>query len=141
MAESHEPSGQYPVNHVVGVLDSPADASAAAGALAAGGFLSSEIHVACGSDAAAALRATTGRTGIVDAAIRIARRLGLADDEMEVKATYEKALADGRFVLIVDAPTETRKELATRLLSEHNAHAVAFLGRYSIEKLVPPNRE
>src|SRR6476469_2452058 len=108
MAEPRESSGQYPENHVLGVVDSPADASAVAAALAGGGFLPSEIHVACGSDAAAALRATTGRTGIVDAAIRIARRLGIADDEMEVKDTYERALADGKFVLIVDAPTDKR---------------------------------
>lgn len=140
MAEPQESTGQYPVNHVVGVIDTPAEAGAAADALAAGGFLASEVHVACGSDAAAALRATTGRTGIANVAIRIAQRLGIADDEMEVKATYEQALADGRFVLVVDAPTDTRRQLATSLLREHNAHAVAFLGRYSIEKLIPPNR-
>jgi hypothetical protein len=140
MAEPRESAGQYPVNHVLGVLDTPADAGAAAEALAGGGFLASEIHVACGTDAAEALRATTGRTGIVNAAIRIAQRLGVANHEMEVKAIYEQALADGRFVLIVDAPTDTRRELATSVLREHNAHSVAFLGRYSIEKLVPPNR-
>ena len=140
MTESHESTGQYPVNHVVGVVDTPAEARAAAEALTGGGFLASEVHVACGSDAAETLRATTGRTGLANVAIRIAQRLGVANDEMEVKAAYEKALAEGRFVLVVDAPTDTRRELATSLLREHNAHAVAFLGRYSIEKLIPPNR-
>ena len=140
MAESHTLDGQYPVNHVLGVLESPADAEAAAAALAGGGYLPSEIHVACGSDAAAALRATTGRKGILDAAIRIAQRLGIANHEMEMKETYEKALAAGHFVLIVDAPTDLRKHEATRILREHNAHSVTFLGRYSIEKLVPPTR-
>jgi hypothetical protein len=141
MAEPRASAGQYPENHVLGVIDTAAEAAAAAAALTAGGFLASEVHVACGSDAAATLRAATGRTGLANVAIRIAQRLGVANHEMEVKATYEKALADGRFVLIVDAPTDTRRELATHLLGEHNAHAVAFLGRYSIEKLIPPNRD
>ena len=140
MSESHEPAGQYPVNHVVGVIDTSAETRAAVEALTEGGFLASEVHVACGSDAADALRATTGRTGLANVAIRIAQRLGVANNEMEGKPAYEKALAEGRFVLAVDAPTDTRRELATSLLREHNAHAVAFLGRYSIEKLIPPNR-
>lgn len=140
MSESHTSAGQYPVNHVVGVIDTAVETGAAVEALTGGGFLASEVHVACGSDAAEKLRATTGRSGLANVAIRIAQRLGVANNEMEVKAAYEKALAEGRFVLAVDAPTDTRRDLATSLLREHNAHAVAFLGRYSIEKLIPPNR-
>ena len=64
MTEPRESAGQYPVNHVVGVIDTPAGARAAVEALTTGGFLASEVHVACGNDAAAVLQATTGRTGL-----------------------------------------------------------------------------
>jgi hypothetical protein len=128
----------YPTNHVIGVINTDEEAARAVQALTVGGFLDSEIDVAAGRAAAEAMHARTGRTGLANLAIRIAERLGIADEEMEVKAHYEQALRDGRFLVRVDAPTEARKELAARILQEHGAHSVAYMGRFAIEGLVPP---
>jgi hypothetical protein len=57
---------------------------------------------------------------------------------MKVKKRSEQALRDGRYVLIVDAPTEERRELATRIVGKHGAHDVDFPGRFTIERIIPP---
>ena len=115
---------QYPENHVVGVVDTPEQLRSAAKALTGGGFLTSELGVSCGTDAADALDATTGRTGI-------------ENDEMAVKERYEQALRDGHFVVAISAPTEERKALAAKILQEHGGHFVNFLGRYTMVRMHP----
>ena len=136
-AESAGPEG-YPTNHVLGVVNSEEEAARTVEALTSGGFLDSEVHVAAGQAAADALHARTGRMGVGNLMIRIAERLGVADDEMEVKARYEQALRDGHFLLLVEAPTEARKERATRILGAHGAHSVNYMGRFSRTALIPP---
>ncbi len=130
---------RYPTNSVIGVLDTEDQLDAAVRSLTAGGFLESELHVAAGAAAADAMRASTGRTGLAGLATRIAARLGVENAEMEFKAHYEEAMREGRYVLVVAAPTDDRKERATALLSAAGAHAVSFHGRFTIEGLVPPN--
>ena len=136
-AESAGPDG-YPTNHVLGVVNSEDEAARTVEALTAGGFLESEVHVAAGQAAADAMHARTGRTGVRNLAIRIAERLGVADDEMEVKARYEQALRDGHFLVLIEAPTEARRERATQILGEHGAHSVNYMGRFSRTALIPP---
>ena len=128
----------YPTNHVIGIINTDEDAARAVQALTAGGFLDSEIEVAAGRAAAEEMHARTGRTGLANLAIRIAERLGIADDEMEVKAHYEQALRDGRFLIVVDAPTEARQGRAAQVLRDHGAHTVNFMGRFTRTGLVPP---
>jgi hypothetical protein len=127
----------YPENHVVGVVDTPEQLWSAAKALTGGGFLASELAVSCGTSAADALEATTGRTGLADLAIRVAEKLGIENDEMAVKERYEQALRDGRFVVAVSAPTDERKALAAKILQEHGGHFVNFLGRYTMVRMHP----
>jgi hypothetical protein len=134
--QSTEPI-QYPTNHVLGVVDTPEQLGAAATALTGAGFRDSEIDIACGPAAADDLAATTGRTGLAHLAIRIAERLGIADDEMNMKSRYEQALRDGRFVVLVLAPTNERKALAGQILRDHGGHFINFLGRLSIEAIHP----
>jgi hypothetical protein len=130
--------GGYPINHVIGIVNTEQEAERTVEALTGGGFLDSEIHVVAGQGAADAMRARTGRTGVRNLVLRIAERLGVADDEMEVKARYEQALRDGHFLLLVEAPTEARKERATQILGENGAHFVNFMGRFSRTALIPP---
>jgi hypothetical protein len=125
----------YPTNQVVGVVARPEDAAAACTALTSSGFLQSEVTVTSGPAAADAIRASTGRTGLANVAIRIAERFGVHDEEMETKASYEQALRDGKLVVGVLAPTDERKELATRILREHGARPINFLGKLTIEPL------
>jgi hypothetical protein len=119
----------------VAIVDKPDQLTSAAGALKDGGFLDSEIEVTCGQAAADLVNANTGRTGLAHLAIRLAERIGVANDEMEVKDRYEQALRDGQFVVSVLAPTEERKTNAGKILRDHGAQFVNFLGRFAIEEL------
>lgn len=130
---------RYPTNHVVAVLDSEQQLTDAVEGLIGGGFIDTEVHVTCGTEAADRLKESTGRGGLAGLALRIADRLGIQDEEMEYKAHYAQAMRDGHFVLRVAAPTEERKARAAQILQERGAHSVSFLGRFSIEGLVPPN--
>jgi hypothetical protein len=129
----------YPTHHVLGVITTRERATGAIRALTAGGFLDSEIHVVSGSDEAEAMHARTGRTGLADLAIRVAQKLGVADDEMEVKARYEQSLRDGHFLLLVSAPTDARKDRAAEILRQHGAHSINYMGRFTREELSPPD--
>jgi hypothetical protein len=129
---------RYPEGHVVGVLDSVDRLAEATDALIAEGFRDSEIDVACGAAAADELKSTTGRGGLTDVLMRIGQSIGLENVEMEVKAHYEQALRDGKYVLRVATPTDERKDLAKHILAEHGASAVNYFGRYTIEVSVPP---
>jgi hypothetical protein len=137
-----ERPGAYPTNHVVGVIDTCEEVGGAVEALSAGGFLDSEIHVLAGEAAAEALETWSGRTGkITNLLIHAAELLGVQNDEMYLRERYGQALRDGRYVVVVAAPTDTRRELATRILGEHGGHAVTFMGQFAIEKLIPPRRQ
>ena len=129
---------RYPTNSVIGVFDTHEQLDRAVASFTGGGFLDSELHLAAGAAAAEALRASTGRTGLAGLGARIATALGVQDDEMEFKAHYEQAMRDGRFVLLVEAPTDDRKARATELMRAAGAHSVSFHGRFTIEGIVPP---
>ena len=130
---------RYPTHNVVGVLDTVEQLTAALNELTSGGFLESEINVAQGAAAAERVDASTGRGGITGLAIRVAETLGLQNEESEFKDHYEEAMRSGRFVIRVTAPSEERKERATEILTRHGAHSVAYFGKYTIRRLVPPN--
>lgn len=129
---------RYPTNHVVAVLDTEQQLGDAVAALESSGFLPTELNAVCGVDAADRLKANTGRSGLGGLAMRIADRLGIENTEMEFKDHYEQALRDGRYVLLVAAPTDERKDHAAKILRDHGANAVSFMGRFSIEGIVPP---
>ena len=130
-------STAYPTNHVLAIVDTPAQFIAAEAALRDAGFLGSEVEFSCGTAAADILAASTGRTGLGNVATRIAEWLGVTNDEMAVKDRYGQALRDGQIVALVLAPGDGRKELAARVVREHGGHFVNYLGRFSIEALHP----
>jgi hypothetical protein len=130
---------RYPMHHVVGVLDTEEKLTEAVVALVDGGFLASEVDVATGAEKADRVRASPGRGGLAGLAIRIGTRLGLENEETELKALYEQAMRDGRFVVRVEARTEARKDLATNILTQHGAHTVSYFGRFTIETVVRPD--
>jgi hypothetical protein len=126
---------RYPTNHVLGIIDKPEQLRSALAALESGGFLESELGVRCGEGMADALAASSGRTGLSDLAMRFTEWIGLANDEMAVKNRYEAALRDGAFVVSVAAATDERKDVAARILRDHGAHFVNFLGRFTMEMI------
>lgn len=133
-------SMQYPTNHLLAIIDDRDQATAAVAALRSGGFLDSEVQVNTGAEPADVLHATSGRGGLAGLLIRLAERIGAADEEMETKHRYEKAMRDNRFVVAIAAPTEERKNRATDILRDHGAHSIAFLGKHTIEYVTAPNR-
>jgi len=135
--EVNEPI-RYPVDHVVAVVDSGKEFTAAVEQLRSGGFLDSEINVMSGAAAADALDESTGRTGLAGLAIRIADKIGIENIEMERKTKYENAMRDGKFVVGVLAPSEERKKLATQILRDNGAHTANYFNKYTIEGLIPP---
>ena len=133
----HEPV-QYPANHVLAVLDDHAQAVAAVTDLRNAGYLESEIELNTGAERADDVAASTGRGGLAGMLIRLAGRLGVADEEMETKNRFEQALRDNRFVIAVATPSDERKERATTILREHGGHSVAYFGKHPIEYITPP---
>ena len=136
---SQEPI-RYPTNHVLAVLDTGEQVTATVAALTKRGFLESEVEVGTGAERADALHAATGHVGLTDLMIRLAQRVGVADEEMETKRRYEQAMRDDRFLVLVAAPTEERKQRAIEILREHGAHTLTFFGKHTIEYITPPNK-
>jgi hypothetical protein len=126
---------QYPENEVLAIVDTPDQVRSVVRALKASGFLDAEISVAAGQRIADALKTHTGHTGLTDFVIRVARRIGMQDEESETKDGYEAALRDDRYIVAVLAPTDARKELAAQLLASHGGCFINFLGKFSIERL------
>lgn len=131
----------YPTNNLIAVLDTPEQVERAVTALTSGGFLASEIQVTVGSAAADALSASTGRSGLLNLAVRIAESIGYENAEMQVKESAERALRDGRFVITVAAAGDERKDAAARILEANGAHGVAYLGRFTVEHITPPRAD
>jgi hypothetical protein len=106
-------------------------------ALTGGGFLPSEIDVVYGAAAAEKLRENTGRSGLAHLAMRFSESIGLPNDETAIKNQYADGLHRGQILIAVLAPTEDRREQASRLLEENGATNARFFGQYTIE---PPTR-
>jgi hypothetical protein len=130
----------YPADHLVAVLDTAGQVAEAVQELTDNGFSINDIQVGCGTAAADALAATTGRTGLAGLAIRVAEAIGYENFEMRVKAVVEQALRDGLYVVLIPTPEQERKDLAVRILTAHGAHTVSYHDRLTIEAIVPPSR-
>jgi hypothetical protein len=127
---------EYPINRVVGILDTPSQTTCAVDGLVGGGFLESEVAVGHGPEPAERLASGTGRQGFQDWFIRFTERLGHRNAEMEMRDRYEQALRDGLTVIGVLAPTEERKDLAVQILRDCGAHFINFFGRFNVEQIV-----
>jgi hypothetical protein len=140
-AESTEENPvRYPEKNVVAVIDSLEELQELIETLTGGGFLKSEIEVVHGQAAAEKLKESTGRSGLAGLAMRLVASIGMPNDETAMKNRYAQALADGRILVLVEAPTDERKELAAKLLREHGGKFVHFLGRYTIEPMRPSRK-
>lgn len=127
---------QYPIDHVLGILDTEDQTACALDALVNGGYLESEVHLGRGAETLERSEAGTGRRGIQDWFIRLFDRLGLKNAEIELKERYEQALREGRTVVAVLAPTEERKDRAAKILQNCGAHFINFYGRLNVERIL-----
>jgi hypothetical protein len=126
---------EYPTNEVLGILDTPDQTTCAVDALIGGGFLESEIELGHGTEEADRLEAATGRRGFQDWLIRLFQSVGLKNAESELKDRYEQALREGRTLIAVLAPTDERKDLATKILRDCGAHFINFFGHLNVERI------
>jgi hypothetical protein len=67
--------------------------------------------------------------------IRLADRLGVRDDEAEVKGRYERELREGHYSVKVRAADSERIARALRVLQEHRARFVNLFTRFTIQRL------
>lgn len=138
-AAAQEPV-RYPTSHVLGIVDTREQVTQLVSALRSGGFLESEIDYRTGAQEADDLHASPGRTRLAGLVLRAAERIGAADEELETKHRYERAMRDNHYVVAVATPTDERKERASQLLRAHGAYTVTFFGKHTIEYIVPPGK-
>lgn len=125
----------YPEQHVLAILETADAARAALDALAAGGFLESELAVLHGPAEAERLDAGTGRTGLLDRVLRFVEKIGIRNDEIAVKDRYEDALRAHQYVVFALAATDERKDRAAAILAAHGGRFVNYFGRLTLERL------
>jgi hypothetical protein len=128
------PDFAYPAGHVVALVETPRQLISVFADLRWLGFRTSEIGVLDRRDADA-LHAATGRSGPVAWLIRLAERLGVRDEEAEVKARYEQGLREGHYSVKVRASDPTRITQAVRVLHGHGARFINLFTRFTIHQL------
>lgn len=126
---------RYPTNNVIAVLESSDQVIATVEGLTGSGFLASEFDVRCGGAAAERLEQSPGRRGLLGLVISVAEKLGFSDEEMKQKDRYEEALRSGRYLVRVSAPSDERKDIASRILNDNGATEVNFFGPLTIEPM------
>ena len=131
-----EPSDRfiaYPDRAVVAVVDDPSEADAAVVDLRAAGFTADAITVLRGPEGADRIDGMGRAHGLGS---RIRRLLAFTVmDQLPDFVLYERALRDGRSVLIVRAPRDKDKRRAHDILRSHGSHFANYYGRFATEEL------
>jgi hypothetical protein len=123
-----------PINRLLAVIDSVADAEAAARSLPATGIAADGLQLM--TDASSAERIDPlGHGG--GWWLRIKRLVGFMQADQSVDlALYHAALQDGRAVIAVRVPPGGRVA-AVEVLRQHGAHFINFYGTLVTEEIVP----
>jgi hypothetical protein len=125
----------YPTNRLIGVVDTPAGAFAAADALAAAGFSPEGIVVLVGEEGRDRLARLGALPNVLSRVVRVFQFL-LMDQTPDFLA-YEAAIAEGRAVVAVTAGGGDRERMlrAAAVLAAHGAHFLNFFGRFQTEEV------
>ena len=122
----------YPTDHLLGVIDDPLDAAAAAKELLASGFAPRDVTILRGDEGAQRLTPSTGAAGAWTKLLRAVQYLTM--DQMPDFPAYVAALQDGRAVVAVRARNRARVLRARDVLEKAGAHFLNYFGRYATEK-------
>ena len=123
----------YPDRAVVAVVDDPADADAATADLTGAGFDGDAITRLQGPEGADRIDGMGRAHGVGS---RLRRLLAFTVmDQLPDFVLYERALRDGRNVLIVRAPRDEDKRRAHAILRSHGGHFTNYYGRFATEEL------
>ena len=127
------PAIGYPTNRLVAVIDDPAEAAAAMAELTAAGIPARDLDVLRGEEGADRMDGTGAVSGWLGR-LRRAFDFTLMDQLVDF-AAYERALRDGRAVVMVHVHGDAPKAAAHEILKRHRAHFVNYYGRFATEEL------
>ena len=123
----------YPDRAVVAVIDDSNAAEAAARDLQGAGFDAGAITALEGPGGAARIDGMGRAHGLGS---RLRRLLAFTVmDQLPDFVLYERALREGRSVLIVRAPGDGDKRRAHEILRAHGGHFTNYYGRFATEEL------
>lgn len=123
----------YPTDRLLAVIDDPAEAAVAMAELEVSGIAASELDVLRGEEGADRVDGSgkvSGRLG----RLRRAFDFTLMDQLVDF-AAYERALRDGRAVVMVHVHGDAPKEAAHKILKRHGGHFINYYGRFATEEL------
>ena len=133
MANASDRFIAYPDRAVVAVVDDSTAAKAATRDLREAGFDAGAITALEGPEGAARIDGMGRAHGLGS---RLRRLLAFTVmDQLPDFVLYERALRDGRSVLIVRAPADTDKRRAHEILRDHGGHFTNYYGRFATEEL------
>ena len=123
----------YPTNRLLGVIDDPTDAVAAMAELAGSGLATHDLEILRGDEGADRMDGTGEVSGWLGR-LRRAFDFTLMDQLVDF-AVYERALRDGRAVVMVHVHGDAPKAAAHQILKRHGGHFINYYGRFATEEL------
>jgi hypothetical protein len=123
----------YPTNRLVAVIDDPTEAAGAMADLTAAGFGERDLDLLRGEEGADRMDGTGDVSGWLGR-LRRAFDFTLMDQLVDF-AAYERALRDGRAVVMVRAHGDVPKAKAHEILKRHGGHFINYYGRFATEEL------
>ena len=132
MSETRRSIG-YPTNRLLAVIDDPAEAAAAMAELKAAGFADRDLELLRGEEGADRMDGTGDVSGWLGR-LRWAFDFTLMDQLVDL-AAYERALRDGRAVVMVHVHGDAPKATAYEILKRHGGHFANYYGRFATEEL------
>jgi hypothetical protein len=122
----------YPTNRLLAVVDDPADAAAALTDLKAAGFMDRDLEILRGEEGADRMDGTGEVSGWLGR-LRRAFDFTLMDQLVDF-AMYERALRDGRAVIMVHVHGDAPKQRALDALKRRGGHFMNYYGRFATEE-------
>ena len=123
----------YPTNRLVAVIDDHVEAAAAMAELKADRFGERDLDLLRGQEGADRMDGTGELSGWLGR-LRRAFDFTLMDQLVDF-AGYERALRDGRAVVMVRAHGDALKAKAHEILKRHGGHFINYYGRFATEEL------
>ena len=123
----------YPTNRLLAVLDDPTAAVAALADLQASGLATRDLDILRGAEGADRMDGTGEVSGWLGR-LRRAFDFTLMDQLVDF-AVYERALRDGRAVVMVHVHGDGPKAAAHAILKRHGGHFINYYGRFATEEL------
>ena len=123
----------YPTNRLLAVFDEPTDAAAALAECGASGIATRDLDILRGDEGADRMDGTGDVSGWLGR-LRRAFDFTLMDQLVDF-AVYERALRDGRAVVMVHVHGDAPKAAAHGILKRHGGHFINYYGRFATEEL------